>query len=164
MQWEQTVDTRKYLYIVDTGTTLNYLPPRKLLSCSLVSGLSGAHTDTPQPLPSPSLLLLSRALFFFGSMAATLRPATLALPLSRSLSAVSTSTLTPRISSTRTSRTWPRGTARLGLPAVARGPISSATYFYKTSLPCLMLGARRCASTAATARRRSRLGVKDLLC
>lgn len=29
IRWDQTTDTTKYPYIVDTGTTMNYLPPRK---------------------------------------------------------------------------------------------------------------------------------------
>lgn len=29
MRWDQTTDTTKYPYIVDTGTTMLYLPPRK---------------------------------------------------------------------------------------------------------------------------------------
>lgn len=29
MKWDQTTDTTKYPYIVDTGTTMLYLPPRE---------------------------------------------------------------------------------------------------------------------------------------
>lgn len=31
MKWDQTTDTTKYPYIVDTGTTMLYLPTRKYM-------------------------------------------------------------------------------------------------------------------------------------
>lgn len=32
MKWDQTTDTTKYPYIVDTGTTMLYLPPREYIN------------------------------------------------------------------------------------------------------------------------------------
>ena len=36
LQWESTTDMGKYPYVVDTGTTMMYIPPRKSCAPSYV--------------------------------------------------------------------------------------------------------------------------------
>lgn len=40
-QYDQVTDTKKYPFIVDTGTTLNYLPPSMYIPSGLKTSFSG---------------------------------------------------------------------------------------------------------------------------
>lgn len=50
VRWDQTTDSTKYPYIVDTGTTMNYLPPRKSIYC-----LFNTNANSFQPWLKPLL-------------------------------------------------------------------------------------------------------------